>query len=62
MEAKTAFTKQLQALEDKIRELKKRMPAHSVKPGMMMELITLEDKRDAVLAQIRSIESQTVKD
>ena len=46
----------LKALEDSIQELKNRLPAHSIKPGMMMELMALEDERDSILSQIRSLE------
>jgi len=46
----------LKALEDNIQELKDRLPAHSIKPGMMMELMALEDERDSILAQIQSLE------
>ena len=49
--------KQLNALEKDIRELKDRLPAHSIKPGMMSELMALEDERDAILSQIRSLKA-----
>ena len=39
----------LKVLEEKIRELEKRLPAHSVKPSMMAELCALEDDRDAII-------------
>ena len=39
-------------LDEKIEEVKKRMPAHSVKPPIMMELFELEDKRDALEKEI----------
>jgi hypothetical protein len=39
-------------LDEKIAEVKKRMPAHSVKPPIMMELFELEDKRDALEKEI----------
>ena len=42
----------LKELDKKIAEVKKRMPAHSIKPPIMMELFTLEDERDAVVKQI----------
>ena len=37
---------ELRLLEEKIGEVKKRLPAHSVKPPIMMELLDLEDRRD----------------
>ena len=42
----------LKALDEKIAEVNKRMPAHSVKPPIMTELFALEDERDAVAEQI----------
>ena len=48
----------LKALEDSIQELKDRLPAHSIKPGMMMELMTLEDERDSIQSQIQTLETK----
>jgi hypothetical protein len=39
----------LQRLEEQIEEVRKRIPAHSVKPPIMMELLKLEDRRDVLL-------------
>jgi hypothetical protein len=39
----------LQRLEEQIEEVRKRIPAHSVKPLIMMELLELEDRRDVLL-------------
>ena len=39
----------LQRLEEQIKEVRKRIPAHSVKPLIMMELLELEDRRDVLL-------------
>jgi hypothetical protein len=39
----------LQRLEEQIEEERKRIPAHSVKPPIMMELLELEDRRDVLL-------------
>ena len=44
----------LRELEAAIRETEARLPAHSVKPPVMMELLALEDEREALLQQIRS--------
>ena len=47
----------LSELEKAIAETRKRLPAHSVKPPVMMELLQLEDERDELLrrrAQLRS--------
>lgn len=49
-------------LEQKLRELdaaivetRKRLPAHSVKPPVMMDLLDLEDQYDVVLNEIRRL-------
>ena len=47
--------KQLEALDEKIKETKKRLPAHSTKPPVMIDLLELEDKYDAVYEKIRAI-------
>ena len=39
----------LQRLEEQIEEVRKRIPAHSVKPPIMMELLELKDRRDVLL-------------
>ena len=44
-------------LEEKIRELEDRMPAHGVKPGMMAEMCDLEDERDAILAKMADLKN-----
>ena len=46
--------KRLQEIEEKISEIEKRLPAHSVKPPIMTELITLEDERDEILLLIKT--------
>jgi hypothetical protein len=44
---------ELQGLEDRIAEVKKRLPAHSVQPSIMAELLELEDRRDRLLKQLQ---------
>ncbi len=41
----------LKALEKEITETKKRLPAHSIKPPVMMDLLALEDERDELLRE-----------
>jgi uncharacterized protein YutE (UPF0331/DUF86 family) len=48
----------LKELDKKIAEVNKRMPAHSVKPPIMMELFALEDERDAVLKQLEVLKQR----
>jgi len=42
----------LKELDEEIAEVNKRMPAHSVKPPIMMLLFALEDERDEILNQL----------
>ncbi len=49
----------LKELDSKMAEVKKRMPAHSIKPPIMMELFTLEDERDALEKQIYQLKKNT---
>lgn len=52
MTERETIQKRLQELEIEIAETKKRLPAHSVKPGVMMDLLNLEDERDRLLSQL----------
>jgi septal ring factor EnvC (AmiA/AmiB activator) len=45
----------LKELDEKIEEINKRLPAHSVKPPIMTELFELEDERDAVAKQLEAL-------
>ena len=45
----------LKGLEEKIKEAKLHLPAHSTKPLVMITLLDLEDERDAILEQIDAI-------
>jgi hypothetical protein len=42
----------LKELEEKIKETKLHLPAHSTKSPVMITLLDLEDERDAILEQI----------
>ena len=44
--------KRLAELEKAISETEKRLPAHSIKPPVMHDLLDLEDERDRVLQEI----------
>ncbi len=44
--------KRLRDLEAEIAETKQRLPAHSVKPPVMMDLLELEDEYDALMKQV----------
>ncbi len=47
--------KQLSALNEKIKDVEDRLPAHGIKPPIMTELFELEDEREAVLERLRSL-------
>jgi len=42
----------LKKIEEKIKEAKQQLPAHSIKPPVMITLLDLEDERDALLEKI----------
>ncbi len=43
-------------LEALIAETEKRLPAHSAKPPVMMDLFILEDERDALLKKLAALQ------
>jgi hypothetical protein len=45
----------LRKLEEKIKEAGRQLPAHSIKPPVMITLLDLEDERDALQEKIESI-------
>ena len=47
--------RRLQELDDEIRETKKRLPAHSTKPPVMMDLLALEDEYDMIERKIKTL-------
>ena len=47
--------KRLSELSDMIQDTKKRLPAHSVKPPVMLDLLELEDEYDALAEKLRSL-------
>jgi hypothetical protein len=49
--------KRMKELEILIRETKARLPAHSVKPPVMMELLAYEDEYDALTAKLRGLKN-----
>jgi len=46
----------LHDLEEEIAETKRRLPAHSVKPPVMIDLLQLEDERDQLLQKLNECE------
>ena len=50
-----ALKTRLAELEKAIAETEKRLPAHSVKPPVMHDLLALEDERDALLQDLEKL-------
>jgi hypothetical protein len=53
---KDQLKKRLIELEGEIAETMRRLPAHSVKPPVMMDLLALEDERDLLLKKLGELE------
>jgi hypothetical protein len=51
-----ALKTRLTELEQAIAETEKRLPAHSVKPPVMQDLLALEDERDALLEKLEKLQ------
>ena len=49
--------RRLAELEQAIAETEARLPAHSVKPPVMHDLLALEDERDSLLTELRHLRS-----
>jgi len=45
----------LEELKSLIREIKQRLPAHSIKPPIMLELLAYEDEYDTLLKELSRI-------
>ena len=58
MGQKQELEKKLAEIENQILETEKRMPAHSVKPPIMMALFELEEQKDEVMAQLKELNIQ----
>ena len=59
METLEQLRRRLERLEAEIIETKRRLPAHSVKPPVMMDLLDLEDQYDAIRKKIERMEKGT---
>ncbi|MBA3009175.1 MAG: hypothetical protein KKF12_20850 [Proteobacteria bacterium] len=53
-----AITKRLEALEILIKETRDRLPAHSTKPPVMMELLDYEDEYESLMKQAQALKSK----
>ena len=54
MKSLTQMETRLKELEAAIKETEARLPAHSVKPPVMMDLLALEDEYETLMQHIRS--------
>ena len=57
MNQKQKLEKRLAELEQEIKETERRLPAHSVKPPIMTELLELEDEYEVVLEQLNALKA-----
>lgn len=51
-----ALRQQIDEISKAITETRKRLPAHSTKPPMMIELLDLEDRYDQLMKQLERLE------
>lgn len=51
-----ALQSRLAELEIKIAETEDRLPAHSIKPPVMLDLLALEDERDDLLQKLKHMQ------
>ena len=49
--------KKLNMLDDQIKDVEDRLPAHGIKPPIMTEFFELEDEREAVLKQLEALKA-----
>ena len=52
-----SIKKRMKELETLIKETKDRLPAHSTKPPVMMELLEYEDEYDILRRKLKTIEN-----
>ena len=58
MKTLSEMEQRLRELDEEIKETKRRLPAHSVKPPVMMDLLALEDEYDMLLKKIQELKAQ----
>jgi chaperonin cofactor prefoldin len=56
-----SLEKRLKELEEQIKEVQERLPAHSVKPPIMIELIALEDEHEDILNELEQLKRSVKK-
>ena len=58
METLEQLRQRLRDLEAEIAETKNRLPAHSTKPPVMMDLLELEDEYDAIMKAVERMKAE----
>ncbi len=58
MKTEKEIKKRLSELETLIRETKARLPAHSAKPPVMMDLLAYEDEFDDLIKQLAALNNE----
>lgn len=58
METLEQLRHRLRDLEAEIAETKNRLPAHSTKPPVMMDLLELEDEYDAIMKAVERMKAE----
>lgn len=58
MEKLSSLIRRQSELAEAIRETEKRLPAHSVKPPVMLDLFDLEDEYARVTSEIRKLRAE----
>jgi hypothetical protein len=59
---KEMIQNRLRELGDEIAETLRRLPAHSVKPPIMKDLLNLEDERDMLLKRLNECQRTNFKE
>jgi len=60
MQSLENLERRLRKVEEKIEDAEGRLPAHSIRPWQMEALFELEEERDALAAEIRTLRSKQV--
>lgn len=57
MSERLRLQRRLAEVEAELAETRKRLPAHSAKPPVMMDLFALEDEQAAILQQLAQLDN-----
>jgi hypothetical protein len=55
-EESISITSRLANLDKDIAETKRSLPAHSIQPAVMIDLLALEDERDLLMSRLADLE------